>query len=140
MRGKHANAARNRREREELEQRAATAEQKVERLERELTDTREELARRVASLQQEIRGLARDRERAVSPQATKDHKMTHDLRRTVESMRATVRKHNELCAKLTTTLVARLKNEGLSEQQIRRAFAGIVMEMKRDRYVAQTRP
>lgn len=140
MRGKHANAARNRREREELEQRAATAEHKVERLNKELADLREELTRRVAALQQENRDLARDRDRVVSPVALQEHKKVHELRKTVESMRATVRKHNELRSKLTTTLVVRLKSEGLSEQQIRRAFAGIVMETKQDRVVVQPRP
>jgi gas vesicle protein len=124
VRGKHANAAKNRREREELEQRAATAEQKVERLEKELADTREELARRVASFQQEIKGLVRDRDRAVSPQATKDHKLTHDLRRQVRELEADGLKYRQIC-KGIPVLYGRLRNEGLTEEQIFRAASGI---------------
>ncbi|GHJ21661.1 hypothetical protein [Streptomyces albus] len=67
MRGKHANAARNRRERVDLEQRAETAERLANKLNAELRELRTSSERRIDSLRAEVRQLVKDRANAVSP-------------------------------------------------------------------------
>lgn len=67
MRGKHANAAKNRRERAELEQRAETAERRAERLEKELTELRDVSRRQMSGLRTEATQARKDRDAAVAP-------------------------------------------------------------------------
>ncbi|MFF5404572.1 hypothetical protein ACFY8K_16975 [Streptomyces misionensis] len=73
MRGKHGNAAKNRRDRAELEQRAETAEHRAERAEKELAKVKESLARQLVALQNENRQLAEDRDNATSPALQAEH-------------------------------------------------------------------
>ena len=70
MRGKHANAAANRRAREELEQRATAAEHKAARLEKELAELREASQRQISGLRTELSGARADRDNAAAPALT----------------------------------------------------------------------
>jgi len=67
VRGKHGNAAKNRRDRAELEQRAETAEHRAERAEKELSTLRESSERSVSALRSELSQARKDRDTAVAP-------------------------------------------------------------------------
>lgn len=67
MRGKHGNAAKNRHERAELEQRARTAERQVVRAETELADLRDSSQRSIEGLRGELSRARKDRDDAAGP-------------------------------------------------------------------------
>ena len=67
MRGKHGNAAKNRHERAELEQRAETAERRAERAETELADLRDSSQRSIEGLRGELSRARKDRDDAAGP-------------------------------------------------------------------------
>lgn len=70
MRGKHAKASANRRERTELEQRATRAEQRADRLDKDLATIREDSKRQVDNLRVELRQALKDRDQAAAPALT----------------------------------------------------------------------
>lgn len=67
MRGKHGNAARGRRDRAELEQRALKAEHRSGRLEKELNELRQSGQREIEALRSKLSQAIKDRDHAAAP-------------------------------------------------------------------------
>lgn len=67
MRGKHANAAANRRERADLERRAETAERRATRAEKELAELRGSSQHSISTLRAELAQTRKDRDSTAAP-------------------------------------------------------------------------
>jgi chromosome segregation ATPase len=131
VRGKHANAAKNRREREELEQRAATAERRAERLDEELAATKERYERRIAALQAEATQVAQERDAAVSPELEAERKAADHLRAELRDRARAVSWIDRLWKQTVASLPATLASEGLQPEQITRVMKTLVVDGKR---------
>jgi chromosome segregation ATPase len=80
MRGKHAKAAANRRDRAELEQRADKAEQRADRLEKDLAELRESSQRQISGLRSELSHALKARDQAASPAVAEAERKIRELK------------------------------------------------------------
>lgn len=113
MRGKHGNAAQNRRARVELEQRAEKAERMVERLQGELDTLKSTSQSQIESLRGELARVRKDRDAAAAPAL----KQAEERIRTLMAERdEAIRKYEKVLKqwqRLTLNLMNVLKGMGL---------------------------
>ena len=118
MRGKHGAASANRREREELEQRAAKAEQRVERLESEAAELRERHARTISGLQAQLRAVTDERDNGVSPALDAAYAQIETGLIKVRDLNATLKDWENGINRLKQNMIAALSDSGLPLQEI----------------------
>ncbi|MFJ4785126.1 hypothetical protein [Streptomyces sp. NPDC088794] len=124
MRGKHGTAAQNRRERAELEQRATKAEQRVERLEKELATLRESSQRQISGLRGELGQVAKERDEATSPELAKAQEQIAKLARERNDANEYVDKMKIRWGLAFQQLKESLVAVGLTETEVMEIFAG----------------
>lgn len=114
MRGKHGNAAQNRRDRAELEQRAEKAEQRAERLERELSHLRTSSQSQIEGLRNELSRARKDRDDAASPTLLQAEERIRALMAERDHAVEQHKKHLKQWQNMTSNLQNVLKGMGLS--------------------------
>lgn len=124
MRGKHGAAAQNRRDRAELEQRANKAEQRVERLERDLAQLRETSQRRIENLRGELAQILKERDTVVSPELKKAQEKILTLARERDDANEYVDRMKIRWERAYQRLNDGLVAAGLSQTEVMEVFAG----------------
>lgn len=134
MRGKHANAAKNRREREDLQQRSEAAEHRAERLAKEMAELRESSQRAISSLRGELAQARKDRDAAVAPRLEEAIKAAERLRKERDSARFAARDLPRRLDSAMRTCVPRLQEAGLTADQIAAVLTLFTKQVKADTF------
>ncbi|MER5843187.1 hypothetical protein ABT099_23405 [Streptomyces prasinus] len=117
MRGKQGNAAKNRRDRTELEQRAVKAEQRAERLEKELVDLRESSQRRIGSLRVELGQALKERDLGAAPALSKAEERIRALTEERDQIADQLKLRDKRWHALDSNLRAVMRGMGLTDTE-----------------------
>lgn len=132
MRGKHASAAAGRRDRADLEQRAALAEHLGNRLQQELAAQRSESTRRITALQEQVRLAIAERDEVTSP-AMRELRERHDrVRAERDHLRPLAQTYSRKYGALINNIAAWLREEGMADAQVLRVMEKAQVHLKKD--------
>jgi hypothetical protein len=130
VRGKHGNAAKNRRERAELEQHAESAERRAERAERELAELRASSQRLVTSLRAEVSAVRDERDRGVSPVLEAERERAEKLLNDLGSARSELAEADSLMRNYIRTVMEQIDAHCISPEQRKQMSSAVLRTMK----------